>query len=114
MEKYKNKITVLILGALLCWLGYKYFHALMYTAAGMVILSLLFSRVERLVIKYWLLFSGAVNKILTVVLLGFTFVAVLIPTAIIKKVLQRKENVSDSNFIIHDHRYTAEDLKNPW
>ena len=75
--------------------------------------------------KFALLLSAGLRKILQVlgiisnyVILGFVYLLILTPLALLYRLFGKKKNesqkYSDSYFSLKDHTYSPEDFKNQW
>lgn len=117
MQKTYKNILVLVAG--FCAL-HLLFHGKVFLiiAFSVLILSAFSEKAALLIDRAWLWFGETMGKINAAIILFVVYYLVLTPIAFLSRIgksdpLQLKAP-RDSNFILKQHLYTAEDLKNPW
>lgn len=113
---YKN-IIVLVAGFCVLHLifGGKVFLGIAFTV---LLLSALSEKAAIQIEKGWLLIGGTLGKINAAILLFLIYYLMLTPIAFLSRIgskdpLQLKAP-ANSNFHFKNHKYVADDLKNPW
>jgi hypothetical protein len=90
-----------------------------YAASAIAVISLLSSQITYYVHKIWTFFTEILARISGGIILTLVFIFILMPTSILKKLFGKKDiilskkNIS-SVFENRNHKYTREDLDNPW
>lgn len=91
---------------------------LMYISLGLGLLFLILPSIGELIINYWFKFGGVLGKINGTILLSVIYVFVLVPTALIKRVVSgntiSNKPPKQSNFKERNRTYTPRDLKYGW
>lgn len=115
---YKN---ILILIAGFCGLHLLFQDktiAFLIVALSVLILSAISEKTAVLIEKSWLWFGEKMGKVNAAILLFLIYYFVLTPIAFLSRIGSndplKLKAPEKSNFIFKQHRYTADDLKNPW
>ena len=113
---YKN-ILVLIAGFCVLQLlfGGKVFISI---AVSVLLLSSISQKAAIIIDKSWLWFGEKIGKVNAAILLFLVYYLLLTPIAFLARIgskdpLQLKAP-EKSNFVFKSHKYTSDDLKNPW
>jgi hypothetical protein len=117
MEKVYKNILVLIAG--FCAL-HLIFHGKVFLiiALAVLLLSAASEKAAVLIERSWLWFGEKIGRINAAILLFLVYYLILTPIAYLSRIgskdpLQLKAP-KKSNFIFREHKYTADDLRNPW
>lgn len=115
LSKEKNLETFLVLVLALLVIGYLTKKPyLNLVAIGVGVIGLFIPVLANWISYIWLSFSEILGGFMSKVLLSLVFYLVLLPVALLKKLLSKKIKKSKPKWIIRDHTYTPNDLKNPW
>ena len=113
---YKN-ILVLIAGFSVLHL---IFHGKIFlmVALSVLFLSALSEKAAVVIERSWLWFGEKIGRINAAILLFLVYYLILTPIAFLSRIgskdpLQLKAP-EKSNFILNEHKYGSDDLKNPW
>ena len=117
MQKVYKNILVLIAGFCVLHLlfGGKVF---LIVALSVLVLSALSEKAASIIEKAWLFIGEKLGKVNAAILLFLIYYLFLTPIAFLSRIgskdpLQLKAP-EKSNFIFKSHKYTSDDLKNPW
>lgn len=117
MEKVYRNILVLVAGFCVLHL---IFHGKVFLIVAMTVLflSAISEKAAVLIEKGWLWLGGTLGKINAAIILFVVYHIMLIPIALVSR-LGGKDTMhlkapEKSNFTFNTHKYTADDLKNPW
>lgn len=117
MQKVYKNILVLIAGFCVLQLlfGGKVFISI---AVSVLLLSSISQKATIIIDKSWLWFGEKIGKVNAAILLFLVYYLLLTPIAFLARIgskdpLQLKAP-EKSNFVFKSHKYTSDDLKNPW
>jgi hypothetical protein len=119
MQKVYKNILVLIAG--FCGLHLLFKEktiAFLCVAITVLLLSAISEKAALTIERAWLWFGEKLGRINAAILLFLIYYLILTPIAFLSRIgskdpLQLKAP-QKSNFILKHHKYSAEDLKNPW
>ncbi len=117
MQKVYRNILVLLVG--LCTL-HLIFSGMVFLILSISILALsaLSSKMAAVIDKYWMLFGEKLGAVNASILLFLVYYLLLTPIALIAKVfgrdLLRLKRPVGSNFNNGSHKFSKDDLDNPW
>ena len=118
----QSKDSILALTALLILLHFFIRNDLiLYVTFVLIFLCLLFPRVSRFLSWCWLSLSSLLGAIILKIVLILSFVIFVIPVGLLRRYmgkdslgLKKWEKEKNTNFVIRNHLYSADDLKNPY
>jgi len=117
-EKYKTILVIVTGFALLAIPGRH--HWPLYVAAGIGLLTLIVPITGDWLVKGWYKLAEILGAINSKILLSIVFYIFLYPIALISRLSKKdplrlkRDDKTDSYFIIRKHKYTKEDMENLW
>jgi hypothetical protein len=117
MQKVYRNILVLVAG--FCVLNLLFGSVVFLAIALFVLIASAISEKAAIIIdKGWLWFGEKIGRVNAAILLFLIYYLILTPIAFLSRIgskdpLQLKAP-DKSNFRFNQHKYTADDLKNPW
>jgi len=116
--KEKDSVTAIIILLLVAFLFFKSRYWV-YAALALSVTTILSSRVTRFLHRFWSAVTEMLGAVSGTIILTGVFIFVLIPTALLKNWLGKKEvrwmkGNRVTTFQSRNHTYTSEDLDNPW
>ena len=108
---------VIVIGLLILYFLFEK-PILMHVSLGLGIVFLVLPKMGEQIINYWFKLGGVLGKINGTILLSVIYVFVLVPTALIKRVVSgntiSNKPPKQSNFKERNRTYTPRDLKYGW
>ncbi|QRR03684.1 SxtJ family membrane protein [Dyadobacter sandarakinus] len=118
-EEAKSQL-VIVTGLLVIYFVLKSrYPFLLWTAAGIGLVSVFIPAAGSLIVKVWLKLAVILGRINGSILLTAIFFAVLLPIALLSRMLGKdplylKHGESSTTFRGRNHRYSARDLEKTW
>jgi hypothetical protein len=117
-SKAYESVLALVFGLLLLALLHKH-PVWLPIAVGLTLATLLSSWLARVVAWGWLSLSQAIGFVVSRILLGIIYFAVLTPIALLRRALGRdpmhlKRPADGSGFFERNQSFAAKDLERPW
>lgn len=117
MGKRYQSVLGITIGFLILFLIFDAYW-LLYTSASIGFISLLSSRIAKLISDIWLKFTSIIGVINSYVILGLVFILILVPLSFVFRIFNKDilslDTGKKSYFQIRNHTYGPKDLKNPW
>ena len=88
-----------------------------YIAGGIGLLTLFIKLLARFLADGWMKLATLIGKVISGVLLAMIYYIVLVPTALLYRLLNRKGSMAadtTSFFKVRDGKATPEHIENPW
>ena len=114
----KDSVIAVIILLILLFLVFKQ-KGWIYAALAVAAISLLSYQVALYLHRLWTFLSDILGRVSGGIILTLVFMIILIPTAILKRwfgkkdVILNRKNIS-SVFFDRNHKYTPDDMENPW
>lgn len=117
-SKEKDSVTAVVILLLMAFVFFKGRYWV-YAALVLSAITLVSPQVTRFLHRIWSALTDLLSFLSGTIILTLIFVIVLIPTALLKSWLGRKEMILSkrdrvSTFQNRNHTYTVKDLENPW
>lgn len=115
----RDSCLALVFLVLLIWLFLRQ-QWLVYLAMGILLLGMIWPAAMRPFAFCWFGLSHFLGKIVSTILLAVIWLVMVVPVGLLRRMLGRDSlhlkqfRAGGSAFVVRDHLYTADDLKNPY
>lgn len=111
-----SSLTVIAIGFIVLYIVFhKYW---MFIPVGIALLGFLINAVGEFLHKCWMLIAKVLGFINSRILLTLLFYVLLTPLALVFRLFNKarlKHTLkNNTSFVIRNHQYTIQDLRNPW
>lgn len=117
-EKNLETMLVLVLMSMVLFLLLK-ITLILFVGLVLACIALLAKKTSGLIAGAWMRLSQGLGSLISKILLTLVFFLLLLPIALLAKLfghnaLSLSRTNQDSYFIVRHHRFTDQDMKNPW
>ena len=119
-EKCKDAGLALVLICLICYQIWK-LPVLILLAIVFLIIAMSYPPLFKPFARFWFALSIALGTVVSKIILGMLFFVLVLPVGLLRRALGKDamrlrgwKKGSESVFRVRDHRFTADDLENPY
>ena len=120
VEKCKDSGLALVLICLICFLIWKQ-QAFMLLALAFLVIAMTYPPIFKPFARLWFALSVALGTVVSKIILSLLFFLLVLPIGLLRRLLGKDamkikswRKGTESVFRVRNHRFTAEDLDNPY